>query len=341
MPIYLVRWPDLSASLVRARDEDDLTDILDQVANPDGCEWSIYEGPLFIDFRLPAAWRIEDERPGEPVAPEQVVVGDVGRLATEDVVDALELSLAGEDGHDTAMAILRSAFPAVHAAIEKLYARDEELADEGVVPEAEIREALRGELVRRLQWSWRQAQLLKKDDVLSALARQMDSPLSLVRKYAELARGPRRNGAEDEFAPGEDDRDARRAMPAPPAMGVEQATGTREPLFRVSNHHTAACGEPPALDGDAAGTYFGYFANEHGEQAIYSYDTKTGEATLRMGDAGWHDAYRVKDGRAEGLLLGTTEAMWLRACWLATGAVRDRPAPGPGGGTSPGRSAHE
>ena len=172
MPIYLVRWPDLSASLVRARDEDDLTDTLDQVANPDGCEWSIYEGPLFIDFRLPAAWRIEDERPGEPVAPEQVVVGDVGRLATEDVIDALELSLAGEDGHDTAMAILRCAFPAVHAAIERLYDLDEDLASEGMVPEAEIREALRGELVRRLQWSWRQAQLLKKHDALSALARQ-------------------------------------------------------------------------------------------------------------------------------------------------------------------------
>jgi hypothetical protein len=37
-----------------------------EVANPDGCEWSVYEGPLFIDFRLPAAWRIEDDRLGEP-----------------------------------------------------------------------------------------------------------------------------------------------------------------------------------------------------------------------------------------------------------------------------------
>jgi hypothetical protein len=193
MPIYLVRWPDLSASLVRARHEDDRIDTLDQVANPDGCEWSVYQGPLFIDFRLPAAWRIEDERPGEPVAPEQVVVGDVGRMATEHIVDALELSLAGDAGHDTGMAILGSAFPAVHAAIEKLYESDEELACEGVVPEAALREALHGELVRRLQWSWRRAQLQKKTDALSALARQMDSPVALVRKYAELARGRRPN----------------------------------------------------------------------------------------------------------------------------------------------------
>jgi hypothetical protein len=55
-----------------------------------------------------------------------------------------------------------------------------------------------------------------------------------------------------------------------------------------------------------------------------------------MGDAGWHDAYRVRDGQAEGLLLGKSEAMWLRACWLATGALKDRPAPGPGGGTGQG-----
>jgi hypothetical protein len=109
----------------------------------------------------------------------------------------------------------------------------------------------------------------------------------------------------------------------------------------VSNHHTAACGEPPVLDGDAAGTYFGYFANESGEQAIYTYDPETGEAILRMGDAGWDEAYRVKDGRAEGLVLGKSEAMWLRACWLATGALRDRPTPGTGGGACPGRPDDE
>src|SRR5438445_12608587 len=91
------------AALVRARDEDELLDTLDQVANPDGCEWAVYKGPLFIDFRLPADWRIEDERPGEPVTPEQVVIGDVGRMATEHVVDAMELSLVGDDGHDTGM----------------------------------------------------------------------------------------------------------------------------------------------------------------------------------------------------------------------------------------------
>ena len=74
------------------------------------------------------------------------------------------------------------------------------------------------------------------------------------------------------------------------ATDVGGVTTMREPLFKVSNHHTAACVEPPTVDGDAAGAYLGYFANEHGEQAIYTYDYETGEATIRMGDAGWHEA---------------------------------------------------
>ena len=328
MPIYLVRWPDLSASLVRARDEADPTDTLDQVGNADGCKWFVYEGPLFIDFRLPAAWCVDAERPGEPVMPGQVVVGDVGRMATESVVDAMELSLAGEDGHETGMQILRTAFPLVSAAIDKLQDSDEGLASEGVVPEAELRDALHGELVRRLQWSWRQAQLSKKTDVLSALARQMDLPVALARRYTEQARGRRATGGEGEPTSGADERAARHPRSAAPAADVERTTVACAPLLTVSNHHTTACGEPPAVDGDAAGTYVGYFVNEYGEQAIYTYDYETGAATLRMGDAGWHDARRVVGGQAEGLRLTKTEALWLRACWLVTGELKDRPTPG-------------
>jgi hypothetical protein len=61
--------------------------------------------------------------------------------------------------------------------------------------------------------------------------------------------------------------------------------------------------------GDAPGTSFPYFADEYGEQAIYTYDYATGEATIRMGDAGWHATFRVTDGQPEGLLLGKIEAM--------------------------------
>ena len=93
-------------------------------------------------------------------------------------------------------------------------------------------------------------------------------------------------------------------------------------LFNVTNHHVESCGEPPVVDGDAPERYIGYFANQHGEQAIYTYDFATGEATLRMGDTGWQVVHQVMSGRAEGVILAEPERMWLRACWMASGANR-------------------
>ncbi len=52
MPLYLVRWPTLVASIVRADDEDHLTDILDEVASPGDAVWTEYDGPLWVDLPL-------------------------------------------------------------------------------------------------------------------------------------------------------------------------------------------------------------------------------------------------------------------------------------------------
>ena len=204
MPIYLVRWPDLSASLVRASSEEELLDILDQVANPEGCEWSVYEGPLFIDFRLPVEWSVRDAGTREPVVPEQVVIDDVSRMATEPVVETMEVSLAdGDDGFDTGAEVIRLAFPEIHAAVENLYEGDEALEREGVLPEADLRKALHRELARLLRSSWRRAQLQKKGDPISSLAREMDLPVALARKFAEIA-SKRKTGDEDEPDPSEE-----------------------------------------------------------------------------------------------------------------------------------------
>jgi len=51
------------------------------------------------------------------------------------------------------------------------------------------------------------------------------------------------------------------------------------------------------------------------------------------GQRGLAEPFRVKDGQPEGLLLGSTEATWLRARWLATGTLKVLPTPGGGGGT--------
>jgi len=315
MPIYLVRWPELSASLVRADSEDDLPFILDQVANTEGCEWNRYEGPLFINFRLPAKWHIEDQRSEEPVVPHQVVIDDVGPMATVNVVDALELSLGqGDDGLDTGLEIVRSAFPDIHALVEKRYESSEGQDLEGGLSDAELREALHTELVRMLGWSWRRAQLKSKTDLVSTLAREMDMPPATVLKYAERAQ---RGGSVEDVD----------------ALASSSACVTAdEQLFQVTNHHVDSCGQPPAVDADAPGQYFGYFANEYGEQSIYRYDYATGEATIQLGDAGWDSIYQVVDGRAEGLILGRSELAWLHACWTATGALRAGQPSGPDAG---------
>lgn len=90
-----------------------------------------------------------------------------------------------------------------------------------------------------------------------------------------------------------------------------------EPLLRIRNHHSAACGDPPIVSGDDPAVYIGYFENPHGEQWIFTFHRKTGKAELRGGDAGWNTVFEVRDGRAAGLNLGREELAWLQACWNA------------------------
>lgn len=312
MPIYLVRWPDLSAALVRAGSEDELPDILDQVANPEGCEWSVYEGPLFIDFRLPVEWRIDkDERPAEPVTPQQLVISDIGPMATCHVAEGMELSLAGDDGYDTAKEIVRTAFPELHAVLSN----DEVIEPDGVLAEAALREALHAELTGVLRSSWRRAQLQKKTDLVSAIAREVDMPPAMVQRHADLARSDRELDGDGD----------------PVRVASARRATVDKPLLRISNHHLEGSGQPPALDGDAyaPGVYCGYFTNGYGEQAIYVYDHATGEATLRLGDAGRDSVYQVIDGRADGLVLSKAEKTWLSACWMVTGALDRGRSPHP------------
>jgi len=278
MPIYLVRWPSLSASIVRADDEEHLMFILDQSSNPEGCAWWVYDSPLAIDVKLPVRWHVRDERSGEPVTPDQVVVEDIGPLAREHAVDTLQLALSnGEEGGDTAEAILDKAFPVLQAMLEAFQSRDEAEEQDFIPPEADLHEALHTELARLLTASWRRAQVDKGKDPISQLARYMDMPGGLVRALADgVAKGQQSDG------------------------------------------------KPPLTDGDAPGKYSSYFANEYGEQAVYTYEHRTGDATLRMGDAGWETVYTVVNGEVDGLSLTKSEQHWLQACWMATGAFVQR-----------------
>ena len=298
MLIYLVRWPDLSASFVRADSEEHLLDILDQVGNPEDCQWSIYDGPLFIDFELPVEWTVRNDGRESPATPQQVVLGDTSRIADEGVVEAMQLRLAeGDDGYETGAEVLRLAFPKLHAAVEKAYDGGSPDREESL-KEAELRKALHAELERFFTGSWRRAHLGKKTDAVSRLAYDMDLPVKLALKYQQMVGEQHANEA---------------AGPKPQAA----TQAVESPLFRVSNHHTDDCGPAPALDGDEAGRYYGYFANQYGEQAVFVYDYQTGQASVWLGESGWSQAHCVVDGQAEGVILNESEEAWIRACWLA------------------------
>ncbi|NJL71764.1 MAG: hypothetical protein HC888_09150 [Candidatus Competibacteraceae bacterium] len=55
MPIYIVRWPNRSASIVRAADEEHFAHLLDDVGDPGSAIWEEYDGPLWVD--LEPKWR--------------------------------------------------------------------------------------------------------------------------------------------------------------------------------------------------------------------------------------------------------------------------------------------
>ncbi len=94
-------------------------------------------------------------------------------------------------------------------------------------------------------------------------------------------------------------------------------TTMSEPLLKIENHHSAACGDPPIIDGSAEDCYVGYFENSFGEQWIFKLDRQTGRATLQGGDVGWNTKFEVTNGAVADLILGKEELFWLQACWLA------------------------
>jgi hypothetical protein len=182
VPIYLVRWQDLSAALVRAADEDELVDILDELANPDGATWTEYDGPLWVEFEVPATWHTEpapDDAPS-PLRPEQIVVDDVHEVEPGELRAAVA---PADTGSDMVESIFRWAFPKLH---EALYGPDRVIGREDA--EDRLREVVRAELLRQVQASWRIRGTQRADDPLSRVAAEMDTSRRWVEKRIQSAR---------------------------------------------------------------------------------------------------------------------------------------------------------
>lgn len=66
MGLWLVRWYDLRASLIEARDEADLLRAIDEVDSPKSCTWEPYRGPVYLPHELEGlAWR--SQRNAQPL----------------------------------------------------------------------------------------------------------------------------------------------------------------------------------------------------------------------------------------------------------------------------------
>lgn len=177
MPIYLARWPDLSAALVRASSEEDLEDVLDEIANPEGCTWSVYRGPLCIEFSLPVPFDVKERGTGTvPLEPGDIVVGDVSALREG---DALEVSIPGGDTASRMVeAVQRKAFPHVFRARQE---HDREPS------ERKLRDAILAELQELVRASWRHEHVRRRDDPESRVAVEMGTTPRLVRRWLEAA----------------------------------------------------------------------------------------------------------------------------------------------------------
>lgn len=181
--IYLVRWPDLSASLVRAHSDLDLMDVLDEIGNADGCEWEIYDGPLFIDLVLPVEWSLEEAVHDRPLSPEQITVEDVSKLLGTHPGSAFDVQLSSsETGWEMRDEILRRAFPILAAAVDVAQEEEDLFAEVGSTEE-QLRELVGKELSRVIMVSWKDATLARRDDPVAVWARERDLPVELAEHY--------------------------------------------------------------------------------------------------------------------------------------------------------------
>ena len=116
VPVYLVRWANISASLVQADDEDHLATLLDEVGDPGAAIWEEYDGPLWIEFgpkrHLTEPYAIVDDFDTETGPADFLRAGPA----------------CGDTSYEMYATILERLFPHLHVALEQTLGSD--LSDE-------------------------------------------------------------------------------------------------------------------------------------------------------------------------------------------------------------------
>jgi hypothetical protein len=212
--LYLVRWQNLSAALVMARNERELLDILDEEADTTACSWWEYHGPLFLDFDLPIVkWQHVDEikdPDAETDAPERWVPENihVSLPADEDlcgIAARIEMGFAGSDTAWAAeRAIFKLAFPCLHDAL---------FEDADDPTPAVIVAAVQDEVARTM----RKHRELRQDTVRRAAAGDFDAVMAgKLGTSIEQAQNMNSAGPPPELPP---------EQPLPPLVSPPEETG--------------------------------------------------------------------------------------------------------------------
>jgi len=168
MPVYIVRWPEPLVSLVSAANEEELMYRLDEAADPGGCTWQVYKGPLWVDFELPVKVDIgarKDKR--RPLSPSDVEI-DIGALAQDPCQLVPSESQAADTPGEMYDRLRRFAFPALQRALDGAPDGDPE-----AIAVETMKAAVAEDLQPLLEYTWRQAQLQKRDDPEAEIMRQL------------------------------------------------------------------------------------------------------------------------------------------------------------------------
>lgn len=177
MPLYLVRWPNLSCSLVRAADKSEVHEILDELDSPAGCEISQYNGPVFVDFELPIdrATPLDHEamNSSKPLSDADIKLGDVADIANKELPRARIPDVG--TGFEMYRAMCAKAFPHLY---NVLFAVD----DDKTPKRKAVEKAVRAEAMRLVRETWRHAQLKKSKDPIDQIAVMMGTSREAVER---------------------------------------------------------------------------------------------------------------------------------------------------------------
>jgi len=178
MPLYVVRWPNLSCSLVKADDEDQVLYIIDELGDITGASISLYEGPVFLDFNLPTdkPYPIKENVEHAPLSSDDIEIGDVSRIAEgEFPVDFA----ACDTGTDMLHAIREAAFPHLHQVLEEHWEEPNQEA---------VEEAIKTEALVAVQASWRETALWANGTEDEQIAALLGMPVKDVPDYRRSLR---------------------------------------------------------------------------------------------------------------------------------------------------------